>query len=441
MRLKSRYLVSAILLSVSFASAQTPATEKKYKDNAEYELYNDITKAFAANDYAKAITGLDTWVQKYPESDYKNDRQLLFVQAYSGAAQPGKAIDAAGPLLAMGDPSAIFPDPASVIRLLYTPTAAIQQIAEPTPEQLKIATMAAQQLAAFDKMPKGMADADWQKAKAEFQKTSKAAQMYIVLVPIGTALRNKDCAAGESLATQALTSNPTSAQVAFYLGSAALCLQKTDPTKAMLAIYEFARAASLDPVAGMVDPKWQQTTAGPNFEKLYTFYHGPDPEGMKQLKELSTQSPLPPAGFTIKSKAQLQAEKQEAFDKDNPELALWMKIKSALVADNGEQYFEGSMKGAALPKLVGVLVDAKPACRPTQLLVAIRGSQDQAMTPEITLKLEKAMTGKPELNAQIKWEGVPSAFTKTPFNLTMDVDGAKVEGLKSTPCAPAAKKK
>ena len=87
MRTLKRLFLTSIVLSVAMANAQTPAPApaaqdpaapaKKYKDNAEYELYNDITKAFAANDYTKAITGLDSWVQKYPDSDYKNDRALL----------------------------------------------------------------------------------------------------------------------------------------------------------------------------------------------------------------------------------------------------------------------------------------------------------------------------------------------------------------------------
>jgi len=312
---------------------------------------------------------------------------------------------------------------------------------EPTPDQIKIATTAAEQLAAFDKMPKGMAEADWTKAKTEFQKTAAAAQLYAVLVPIGAALKNKDCAGAESLATQGLTKYPNSAQVAFYLGSAALCLQKTDPSKTMLAIYEYARAASVDPVAGMVDPKWQASTAAPNIEKLYTFYHGQDAEGLKQLKELSVKTPLPPPDFSIKSKAVLAQEKQDSFEKANPELALWLKIKAQLQAEGGEQYFDSQLKGTGVPQLTGTLVDATPACRSTHLLVAIRANESDPATPEISLKLEKPLTGKPELNAQIKWEGVPSAFTKTPFKLTMDVETAKVEGLKTTPCAPATKKK
>jgi hypothetical protein len=36
---------------------------------------------------------------------------------------------------------------------------------------------------------------------------------------------------------------------------------------------------------------------------------------------------------------------------------------------------------------------------------------------------------------------VPSAFTKEPFMLTLDIEKAKIEGLKTDPCQPAGQKK
>jgi hypothetical protein len=66
---------------------------------------------------------------------------------------------------------------------------------------------------------------------------------------------------------------------------------------------------------------------------------------------------------------------------------------------------------------------------------------------EIALKLDKPLTGKVDPGAEIHWEGVPSAFTASPFLLTMDTETAKIQGLKTTPCAgttahrPVTKKK
>jgi hypothetical protein len=88
-----------------------------------------------------------------------------------------------------------------------------------------------------------------------------------------------------------------------------------------------------------------------------------------------------------------------------------------------------------------VLVEARPACRPTQLLVAIPLPETEAVA-EIRLKLNKPLAGKPEPLAELHWEGVPSEFTASPFLLTMDTDISKIEGLRGAPCtSPAAKKR
>src|SRR5207245_10538698 len=95
---------------------------------------------------------------------------------------------------------------------------------------------------------------------------------------------------------------------------------------------------------------------------------------------------------------------------------------------SGKKYFDGQLKDAAVPKLKGMLVEGKPACRSKELLVAVplpdaKGSP----TAEITLKLDSPMTGKPEAG-EIQWEGVPAAFWQEPFMLTMGIEKAKIAG-------------
>ena len=115
---------------------------------------------------------------------------------------------------------------------------------------------------------------------------------------------------------------------------------------------------------------------------------------------------------------------------------MWLGIKGQLAGEKGEEYFAGSMKDAKIPKLKGTLMDAKPACRSKELLVAVPEPNQQGTAPTvITLKLDAALTGKPETGVEIEWEGVPSAFTKDPFMLTMETDKADITGIKTTPCA------
>jgi len=102
-----------------------------------------------------------------------------------------------------------------------------------------------------------------------------------------------------------------------------------------------------------------------------------------------------------------------------------------------------------VPPMKGTLVEGKPACKPKELLVAVP-LPDATGNPvvEITLKLvdaegkPAALAGKPETGGTIQWTGVPKAFSKDPFMLTMEADKAKVENVKTTPCgaAPAVRR-
>ena len=113
-----------------------------------------------------------------------------------------------------------------------------------------------------------------------------------------------------------------------------------------------------------------------------------------------------------------------------------MRIKGALADTNGTTYFENELKDSGVPPMKGTLVEGKPACKSKELLVAIP-LPDQQGNPvaEITLKLDAPLAGKPETGGTIQWTGVPKAFTKDPFMLTMEAEKAKVENLKTTPCA------
>ena len=198
----------------------------------------------------------------------------------------------------------------------------------------------------FDAAPEGMGATAWESTRADLRLASKAALVYIAVTSASQAIKANNCAGAETAAMKALEEFPESAQAAWYLAMADVCLAKTDRAKASQALYELARAAALDPVKGLVDIKWQQTTVSPYLEKTYTQFHGADPQGLKELKELAVQSTLPPSGFVIKSAADVARDEEEKFEAEHPELALWMKIKDALSASDGERYFESDLKGS-----------------------------------------------------------------------------------------------
>lgn len=434
-------VLSAVVMTgtVQFARAQD-AGGKKWKDTAEYDLYMSASKAVAANNGTQALTDLESWKSKYAESDYKDDRTVLYVQAYVAAKQPAKAVDAAADIINRGVDK-VFADPktgpANAIKALFATVFAITQVPDPTPEELATGTKAAQALVDYNRKPEGVADAAWNEARTtQLQPPAKAALLHIAMLPGNQAFAKKDWPACEAAYAKALAAYPQNAAISYQLG---LCMrsQAADkPEKRSQAAYEFQRAVVLDATLG---GSAQAETIKKYADGYYTNMHGSD-EGLAALKDAVKASPLPPEGFKIKTATEIAEEKQAEFEKTNPQLALWMKIKGALADTNGEQYFSGQLKDSQVPQLRGTLVDAKPACRPKELIVAVP-LPDGTPTPEITLKLEAALTGKPELNQEFHWEGVPSAFTKDPFMLTMDTSKEKLEGLKTTPCAPAPGKK
>jgi hypothetical protein len=246
----------------------------------------------------------------------------------------------------------------------------------------------------------------------------------------------KECAAAEATFKRALQQFPDSAFIAYQLGRALRCQHAAGPEKLPQALYEFARAAVLDAtLGGAIDPK----NLNQYLDAAYNAFHG-SLEGLDQLKAMAKASPLPPADLKIEKASNIEGGYREC-ELCNP-LALWMKIKGALADPNNPTYFDTELKDSAVPPMKGTLIEGKPSCKSKELLVAIP-LPDQQGNPvaEIALKLDAPLTGKPETGGTIQWTGVPKAFTKDPFMLTMEVEKAKLENLKTTPCGPAPAKK
>jgi hypothetical protein len=450
------------------AQSAAPAPKKPaVKDQGEFEIYNqaimdaDSTKPACKADQKppacysaqKLIQDLDTWSQKYPDSDFKDDRLNMYMHAYSTMTPPQrqKVVEYGQQLMAR-DLNTVFTGPDAgrkILTVLFQVAWNVATLPNPTPEQLALGDKAAHQL--LDFIPRyfvpenkgGATDEQWSSARADIEKRAKTALAAIALAPANEALAKNDCAGADAMYTKALSQYPENASISYNLGRALSCEAKASPDKAAdlapRAIYSFVRAAVTDAtLGGTVDAKKITDYAA----SVYSSYHGSD-EGLDKLKEQAKTSPLPPAGFTIETASAVSARKQKEFAEKNPQLALWMGIKSQLADANGQQYFEGQLKDADVSgqngskALKGTVIEGKPACRSRELLVAIpEPGQTGAAKPEITLKLDAPLTGKPQ-PGEIEWDGVPKAFSKEPFMLTMETEKAKISGLKVDPCAAA----
>jgi tetratricopeptide (TPR) repeat protein len=412
------------------AAPAAPAEKKKnYKDQQEYTLYDSVTKE---TDATKKLALLNTWKEKYPDSDFKPDRLQLFLTTYQQLGQPAKMIDTAKEILAL--------TPKDITALYWitflTPTAG-----NVSADALDTAEKAANGLLAAEK-PAPVKDEDWTKAKAQ---TDAAA--YTTLGWVAMQRKNDDAA--EQNFKKSLAIDPKAAQVSYWLGTVILGEKKAE--KQSEALFDFARAATYDGPEALNPDGRQKIDA--YLTKVYTTLHG-DTSGLADLKALAKASAMPPADFKIKTGAEIASEKDEALKKSNPQLALWKSIKDSLAAADGEKYFE-SVKGAGLPggangvtKFKGWLVKADPATKSKELMVSMEGKDQPA---DVTLKLvgedgktAAPLTGKPELGDEIEFEGIGDSFTKEPFMVTFDVEKAKISGLKVEPAAPVhhtAKKK
>jgi hypothetical protein len=431
-----RRAIACVLFSIALAAAQDGG--KQFRQG-EFDSYSKVDKALNSNQFPEAVNAIDAWKQMYPDSEYKDEREALFAQAYAGLNEPAKALDAAMPLLAR-DLSSVFPGPSGqpvILRLLYSASWAITRIPNPSPEELSAAEKAARELLAWDRPLPGVAADKWAAARADMKDKASAALLYLAMLPGNQAIAKQppDCAAAEAAYTKALASYPDKSVVSYELARALSCETKDAPDKAAQAIYEFERAAVVDATLGGArsDPRQVQGYA----DNVYVKFHGSD-EGLAGLKQSAKLSPLPPTGFTIKSAADLAEEKRAALEAANPQLALWLRIKTALSQADGGEYFESGLKGAGVPQLQGRLLESRPACRPRELVVGVPlPDSSQALAPEITLKLTKPLSGKPETGQDVRWQGVPSAFNQHPFMLTMDAEPGNIEGLKVVPCGAA----
>jgi hypothetical protein len=443
------------------ASAQSPAAqpaaqagqaaaqpEKKPKDTGEYDIINEVIKDLSGTNPQKTLTDLNAWAQKYPDSDYKDDRLFYFMQAYSATQppQPDKVLDYGAQLMAK-DLKTALPDVSQTLRALYLMTANAPAVKDPTPAQLAIGQKAAKDLQAFvltyfttEHKPATASDAQWAQARTQVEQAASSTLVYIAMYPGAQAMAKKDYPGAETAFRQALKDYADNGWIAYNLGAA--ILQERTPAKMPEGIYEIARGAAMDPAKGGIAEAKTRDTVQAYLTKVYISFHGSD-EGLDQLKQLALASPTPAPDFKIKTASEIAEEKQKQFETQYPELAMWEKIKGMLTTADGEKTFDDQLKSTELPKLKGQVMSGVPECKSKTILVAIpEPDQKSTLIGEITLKLDAALTGKPTEGTEITFAGaVPSAFTKDPFMLTVDIEKAKIDGLKMDTCTAAPPKK
>lgn len=413
-------------------AAKAPAQAKQWKDRAEYDLSDSIVKE--QNPTTK-LQLLKTWKEKYPASDFKVDRQAQVMDAYRALGNGKEMMNAAKELIDL--------DPKNIQGLYWANLLTIS-LQDKSPEALAAGEKFAKGLidaapAFFDisKKPASVAEDAWKKEQANMDMTAHRTLGWV-------AMQRKQNEDAEKEFLTVLQANPNDAEVSSWAGTAVALQRKLEKQSA--ALYHFAHAAYHEGPGALPDVARKPLQA--YLEKTYINFHG-DKTGLDALIEQTKKEAIPPAGFHIESKDEILAKQEEELKKTNPQLALWVKIKGELSGANGQQYFESSLKGAAVPppegiegvkKFKGNVVSTSPEKKPTNVIVGISGKE----MSEVTLKFEKPLGAVPEKGTEIEFSGAPSAFDADTKMLTFDVDPEDVSGLpKPAPAkkaAPAAKK-
>ncbi len=425
--MKERKLMWTVVLTgvltaslVSLSAFGQPA-QKNWKDRAEYDLYDAITKDNAP---ASKLEKLNQWKDKYPTTDYAAERDTLFLTTYAGLGKIQEALATA---------KAIQARDANDFTALYYTTYLTPLLANlnvtPTPEQLDAADKCANAILGGAK-PANVSDADWQKAKGDVEAIAHKTLGW-------TAMTRKQPDAAEAEFKKSLAQNAKSGEIPYWLGI--VIRQERKPEKMSEAIYYYARAAAYDG-EGALAPAGR-TAVGQQFKDIYTKYHG-GAEGMDQLLAQAKANPMPPDNFKIVSTADVEKaklEKEEADAKAHPDLALWKSIKDALTGANAQSYFDSSMKDAVLPggangvqSFSAKVISMEPAMKPKTLTVAIL----DGTTPDATLKFETPLPGKVEPGTEIKFQGAAESYTGSPFMVVFNVERKNLEGWTGTNPAP-----
>jgi hypothetical protein len=403
------------------AGAPGQAAAKNWKDRDEYDLYLKISQT---QDPKQQIQLLQTWQDKYPQTDYATDRLTFWVLALSKLAQSDpqaaqQLVTKANDLL-KADPKNFR---AAYFITLYGPRVGG---ASPTPDvQSEVDAAAHALLNNPPPKPPNVKDEDWNKAKNQFTDIAYGALAW-------DDVSKKDLAGAEDTYKQSLTNDPTQGSV-----SASYAKLLYEDKKIPQALFEYARAGSYDGPGALPDADRQRALSF--FKTAYQNYHG-SADGADQILAQAKTSALPPDGFAIVS-ANETATKQADVLNDRiakePAFKIWYAIKQN-VQDKGQGFFDSDVKDLEIPgpeakTFSGTVVSLDPADHPTKVLV---GVEDPAK-PDATLEFSQSLpaealeTVKP--GAKIDFSGVAESFVKDPYMLVFK--DPTIPGVKTT--APA----
>src|SRR5260370_10186784 len=310
------------------AQGQAPATsapQKNWKDRAEFDLYDAITKD---TNPKTRLEKLQQWQTQYPTTDYSNERKTLFLTTYAALNLPKETTEAAKQLLA--------DDPKSFTALYYIMYfTQLLYATNQSPDVLDQGEKAAKTILEYiNTPPPNVTDEQW--------KTLRPQVDLLAHVNLGfIAMQRKNWDAAEAEFQKSLQMNPNNGQVDYWMGFVIASQKKVDriPT----ALFYFARAATYEGT-GAMDPNGRKQALD-YVKRQYKNYNGSDAD-FDKLLAAATTSPTPPPDFNIEDAATIikkNAGAEEEWKKAHPQEAMCKDLKATLTRPDGADYLNATM--------------------------------------------------------------------------------------------------
>jgi hypothetical protein len=390
-----------------FLLAAAAGAAADWTDRGEY----DLALAIRAEPAPKArLQLLDQWKARYPKTAMRQVRRELYLSGFQTLGDSDGMLAVAAEM--------VSEEPGNPVGL-YWCTVLIPGGKNSSEETLRVGERAARALLsgldanfAPARKPAALPDAEWQKQKAGAELLAHRALGWI-------RWQRGDYPGAQEEFTACLRKEPGNAEVSAWMGTV-LALEK-QPDKQVPALWHLARAATLRGDGAL--PDRQQRQIGELLDRLYASYHG-DSSGLDQLRSAAGAGAFPPPDFKIEPAAAVAARRQEEeLERNDPMLAAWLRIRKKLEAPDGAQYFE-TLRAAPLPRLRGAVVRSSPPRRPSEIVLALRGTAAE----EVILKLASPFSSEAAPGVLIEFEGMADSYTLSPFALTVVAERDKVEG-------------
>ena len=396
------------------AQGQTQEQQKTIKDPAEYNSY---VSAIQAQDPQMKISGLEGFLQRYPNSVVREDALEVLMGAYQQSQNPAKTVETARRLL-QANPSNL--SALAVVTFIAKQSAEAGQNPQANAmEARQMAERGLQALASATKPP-GISDADWATRKKSLNAIFHSAIGF-------AALQTKEYDVARRHLAESVQADPNNLGEVYRLALAHLEVPAAQATPEIMSqgFWHIARAVNL----AANNPAAHKSIAGYG-QKKYLVYHGTE-EGWNELLAQAQSSPMPPAGFVVKPDS--PADRAARLLKEKPVKEMspdeWEFVLSNADPATAEQVWT-QIRAIGNVAFQGKVVEATP--RKLTLAATYEAIEQNRGNFEVTMTGDIPANMMPKEGTDIKVQGKPATYDKSPFVLHLE-EGLLIASPKPKP--------